>query len=141
MKRLFFIGLAGFLFSFSAFATDNNFPDAVNSFFKTFRNAQNVNWTEVDNMLRIGFTMNGRQQFAYYSNDELVVVATEIKAGEIPEDLKMQLSKYNGYVVTQAYELTKDHTKEYCVVLDNHSKHLVLKGKNKWKPVATEQNL
>jgi hypothetical protein len=133
MKRLFFAGLITCLVGFSSFAADKNVPDVVQSFFKTFKNAQNVNWTEVNDMLRIGFTLNGHQQFAYYSNDDLVVVATEIKTEELPETLKTQLSEYKGYVVTQAYELDKDTVKEYCVVLQSASKHIVLKGKNKWK--------
>lgn len=133
MKRLVFAGLFTCLLGFSSFAADKNVPDALQTFYKTFKNAQNVNWTEVDDMLRIGFTMNGRQQFAYYSNDDLVVVATEIKAEELPEVLKTQLSGYKEYAVTQVYELDQNKSKEYCVVLQSASKHIVLKGKNKWR--------
>jgi hypothetical protein len=134
MKRLFFtVSLAACLFSLSAFSSEKNFPDALNSFYKTFKNAQNVNWTEVDDMLRIGFTLNGRQEFAYYSNDELVVVATEIKVEELPITLKKQLSAYGSYTVSQVYELAKNDVKEYCIVMDSSSKHLVLKGKKNWK--------
>ena len=133
MKRLFLASLAACLLSLSSFANDKNVPDALQSFYNTFRSAQNVNWTEVDDMLRIGFVLDGHQKFAYYSNDELVVVASEIKTEELPETLKAQLSEYKGYVVTQAYELTKNKSKEYCVVMQNSSRHIVLKGKNKWK--------
>lgn len=133
MKRLFLASLAACLLNLSSFANDNNVPDAVQSFYNTFRTAKNVNWSEVDDMLRIGFVLDGHQMFAYYSNDELVVVASEIKTEELPENLRAQLSEYNGYVVTQAYELTKNKSKEYCVVIENASKHIILKGKNKWK--------
>jgi len=139
MKRLLLISLATCLVSVSAFAAETNFPDPLNSFYKTFQNAQNVNWTEVDDMLRIGFTMNGHHRFAYYSNDELVVVATEIKVEELPEALNTQLSEYKEYVISQVYELNKDNTKEYCVVLDNSLKHLVLKGSNKLKLYTEER--
>ena len=134
MKRLFFAAtLAACLIAFSSFANDKNLPDALQSFYKTFRTAKNVNWTDVNDMLRIAFVMDGRQQFAYYSNDELVVVASEIKTEELPETLKTQLSEYKNYVVTQAYELTKNKSKEYCVIMQSSSRHIVLKGKNKWK--------
>ena len=139
MKHLFFtVALATCLFSLSAMATDKNLPDVLKSFYQTFQNAQNVNWTEVDDMLRIGFTVNGRQQFAYYSNDELVVVAKEIKSGELPQGMKAQLSAYKGYNITQVYELNKNNAKEYCAVMDSPSKHIVLKGKNKWKVYIEE---
>src|SRR5690242_15367507 len=139
MKQLFFtIALATCLFSLLAMATDKNLPDVLKSFYQTFQNAQNVNWTEVDDMLRIGFTVNCRQQFAYYSNDELVVVAKEIKSGELPQGMKAQLSAYKGFNITQVYELNKNNAKEYCAVMDSPSKHIVLKGKNKWKVYIEE---
>jgi hypothetical protein len=68
----------------------------------------------------------------------LVVVATEIKADELPETLKAQLAEYKGSV-TQVYEMNKNNVKEYCVVLDTPSKHIVLKGKNKWKMYLEEK--
>jgi len=141
MKRLFFTAsILACLFSLSSFANEKNVPDVLQSFYKKFNNAQNVNWTEVNDMLRIGFTINGRQQFAYYSNDDLVVVATEIKIEELPETLKTQLSQYKGYVVTQAYELNKSESREYCVMLQSPSKTMTLKGKNKWKVYIEERN-
>jgi len=140
MKRLFFAAsFIACLLSFSSFANEKNLPDALQSFYKTFRSVQNVNWTEVDNMLRIGFVQDGHQKFAYYSNDELVVVATEIKTEDLPETLKSQLSEYKGYVVTQVYELSSNKDKEYCVAMENSSKHIVLKGKTKWKTFVGER--
>jgi len=133
MKRLFLASLAACLLSLSSFANDKNVPDALQSFYNTFRSAQNVNWTEVNDMLRIGFVLDGHQMFAYYSNDDLVVVASEIKTEELPETLRAQLSAYTGYVVTQAYELTNNKSKEYCVVMESASRRIILKGKNKWK--------
>lgn len=138
MKRLFFLTLAACLIGASSFASERNVPLVLKSFYQTFENAQNVNWTEVDNMVRIGFTLNGRSQYAYYDNDELVVVATEIKTDELPEALKTQLAEYNG-VVTQAYQMNKNNVKEYCVMLDTPSRHIVLKGKNKWRIYLDEK--
>jgi hypothetical protein len=134
MKRLFFsISLCTCLFSISAFANDGNLPDVLSSFYKTFQNAQNVNWIEVDDMLRIGFISNGHQKFAYYSNDELIVVATEIKVEELPTTLQAQLSPYKDFVVSHVYELVKNDVKEYCVMMQNDSKYITLKGKKAWK--------
>jgi hypothetical protein len=130
MKRLFFVSLAACLISLSSSASEKNVPSVLESFYKTFHNAQNVNWTEVDNMVRIGFILNGRSQYAYYDNDELVVVATQIRTDELPKTLQDQLTDYKG-VVTQVYEMNKNNTKEYCVMLDTTSRHIVLKGKNK----------
>jgi len=140
MKRLFFTAsVVACLLSLSSFGSERNLPDALQSFYKTFRNAQNVTWTQVSDMLRIGFTMNGRQQFAYYSNDDLVVLATEITAEELPQNLKTQLSEYEGYVVMKTYELSENNMKEYCVVMQGASKHITLKGKKRWKVYVNEK--
>lgn len=140
MKRLFFmVSLMTCLSGFSAFASENNIPDALKSFYKTFQKAKNVSWTEVDNMLRIDFTSNGHQQYAYYSNEELVVVATQIQVEELPESMKAQLSEYKEYSITQVYELNNNKMKEYCAVLDNSFSHFVLKGKSKWKVFVEEK--
>lgn len=137
MKRLFVtLGLAACLISFSSFANGRTYPEALASFFHSFAKAQNVNWTEVDGMMRIGFKLNGQEHFAYYSGTELLVVATEIKIENLPVQLQNDLAKYKDYTVSQTYVLEKDGVKEYCVVLDKGSKHLILKGRNKWKLCA-----
>lgn len=135
MKRFIFsISLALSLFSLQAFASDGNTPDVLNIFYKKFRTAENVNWSTVDDMLRIGFTSNGRQQYAYYSNDDLVVLATEIKEEELPADMKQQLHEdYKEFTVSRVYELTRNNLKEYCVVIDGANRHITLKGKSKLK--------
>ncbi|MGZ3952121.1 MAG: hypothetical protein ACXVBZ_12030 [Flavisolibacter sp.] len=133
MKRVLFLSaLFVCLSTLPSFASATNIPGALQSFFKTFRNAQNVNWTEVDDMLRVGFILDGQQEFAYYSNDELVVVAKEIKTEALPESLRTQLGQYSGYTVAQVFELDNNNSKEYCVMLESPSKHITLKGKTKW---------
>jgi hypothetical protein len=138
MKRLFFMSLAACVIALSSFASEKNAPLVLKSFYKTFQKAQNVNWTEVDDMIRIGFTLDGRSQYAYYANDELVVVATEIKTDELPETLKVQLAEYKG-AIAQVYEMNEHNRVEYCAVLDSPSKHIVLKGKNKWRVYLEEK--
>ena len=126
MKRLIFsFSLALSLLSLSSFASDGNTPDVLNTFYKTFKSAENVNWSTVDDMLRIGFTSNGHQQYAYYSNDDLIVVATEIKAADLPLAMKQQLEEeYKGFAISTVYELNRNNLKEYCVVIDSATRHI-----------------
>ena len=134
MKHLFFmVSLVACLLGKPALASDGNVPDVLILFYNTFQHAQNVSWSEVDDMLRIGFTLNGREQFAFYSKNELVVVATEIKVEELPDVLQQQLSIYKGYKVSRVYELNRNNVKEYCTVINNSGRRIALKGKNKWK--------
>ena len=134
MKHLFFmVSLVACLLGKPVLASDGNVPDVLILFYNTFQNAQNVSWSEVDDMLRIGFTLNGREQCAFYSKNELVVVATEIKVEELPDVLQQQLSFYTEYKVSQVYELNSNNVKEYCAVINNSGRRIALKGKNKWK--------
>ena len=65
MKRLFVtLGLAAMLIGTSSFASTDP-QDALSTFYKNFRNAENVNWSDVDGLTRIGFTLHGQEQFAY----------------------------------------------------------------------------
>jgi hypothetical protein len=140
MKRLIVtLGLAACLIGFPSYANNKPVPDVLESFYHTFRGAQSVSWTEVDGILRIGFTVDGQQHFAYYADSELIVVAKEIKAEVLPLSLQNGLTKYSGYTITQIYELEKNNTKEYCVVIDNASSHITLKGKNKWSVFIDEK--
>lgn len=139
MKRLFVIlGLITCLFTSSSYA-NKNYPEGLASFFITFHKAQNVSWSEVEGLLRVGFTLDGQTHFAYYSGQELLVLATEIKTESLPMSLQNDLSKYKGFTVSQAYLLEKNNVKEYCVVLDKGNKHLVVKGKDKWKVCVQER--
>lgn len=138
MKRLFFVGLAACLITLSSFISEKNVPEVLNTFYKTFNNAQDVNWTEVDDMVRINFTLNGHSHHAYYMNATLVVVATEIQIEELPETLRFQLAELKG-TITEVYQMNKNNRKEYCVTLDTASKRIVLKGTNKWRVLFEEK--
>lgn len=133
------MSLALLLTGLTASAAGNSVPDVLQSFYRTFQNAQDVNWTTVDDLLRIGFTLDGHRKFAYYSNDELVVVATQIGIEDLPADLREQLQSYKDYQVSQLYRLVSGKTGGYCAVLDKGSKHVVLKGKNRWKVYMEER--
>jgi outer membrane lipoprotein-sorting protein len=137
MKRLFFaFTLAACLFSVSSFAAESNTPDVLQSFFKTFKKAENVSWSEVDGMLRIAFTLEGHQKYAYYSNSDLIVLATQIQSADLPATLKDQLAKYKDFVASEVYVLDHNGAKEYCISLEGKSENLLLKGGKRWEVVA-----
>lgn len=132
MKRLFVtLGLAAMLISTSSFANTDP-QDALSTFYKTFRNAENITWSDVDGITRIGFTVHGQEQFAYYNNDELLVLAKRIDVSELPSSLQQGLKSYSNYAQSELYEVESDGSKEYYITLDNESKHLVLRGIKKW---------
>lgn len=133
MKRLFVtLGLAATLISTSSFASSDP-QDALSSFYKSFRNAENITWSDVDGMTRIGFTVNGQEQFAYYNSQDLIVLAKRIDVKDLPTSLQEELStSYSNYTKSELYAVESNGSTEYYITLDNSSKHLVMKGIKKW---------
>jgi len=140
MKRLFVtLGLAVMLISNSSFASSDP-QDALSTFYKKFGNAENVTWSDVDGMTRIGFTIHGQEQFAYYNNNDLVVLAKRIDVTELPSSLQKELSSHYGdYTKSELYAVESNGGKEYYITLDNSSKHLVLRGIKKWAVFLKEK--
>ena len=62
MKRL-VMATSLFILSFgtSAFATDNNYPAFLSTFFKTFSSAEHVSWELVDGFTRVSFRIKGNR--------------------------------------------------------------------------------
>ena len=69
-------------------------PFIVQSFNHHFTNARNVTWKEADGLYRAGFTLEGREIFAYFNaTGELVVVAEAISIDSVPASLQQELIK------------------------------------------------
>lgn len=138
MKRL-FIGLAAFACSIALSSFSTKPASVPRTFYRQFHGATRVNWSDVDGMLRVAFYLNGQNQYAFYSGDELLVVATEIETQQLPATLRHDLHNYAGYTITQAYVLQSSGVKQYYVVLDNDTTHLTLQGKKHWKVFRKEK--
>ncbi len=136
MKRL-VMATSLFILSFgtSAFATDNNYPAFLSTFFKTFSSAEHVSWELVDGFTRVSFQIKGKQNFAYYNEDNaLVVVTTPLHVSDLTTSMQSKLrSQYENYTVSAVYECAAGNKKNRYVVLENDKKQLIvtMRGK-KW---------
>jgi hypothetical protein len=144
MKRLFItLGLFVTVFSTSSFASGTSeYPIFLESFFKTFDGVKNVNWSEVNGCVRIAFMRDGKQNYAYYNSDnELIVVSTQMELKELPASLQSALqTKYRDFTVTGVYTFTTGNKAEYFVSLDNYKKQLVLNsGGKKWSLFSSKK--
>lgn len=112
---------------------DHSYPEFLKSFYKTFTNAEKVSWTEVDGFIRIAFSVQGKENFAYYNTaGNLVVMAVPIQVSALPTVLQSALiGRFSNYSITEAYEFKKGKNTEYYVVLDNARKHQVLHSNGK----------
>lgn len=110
-------------------------PDSINgqiavAFQKDFRNAK-VMSTEVNrHFTKLTFKMNDIIMFAFYSdNGQLLAVTRNILSTQLPINLMMDLKKnYNGYWITELFELNGDSQNCYYVSLESADAKIVLRS-------------
>ena len=126
-----------FAFTTNAFASEENVPaNVIRSFKYAFHGASDVTFSEVNDMIRVAFSMDGKKNVAYYhANGELVVLTQAMNTSEFPQSLQNDLrNRFSEYVVTDSYKFEKDGSQEYYLILDNSEKHVILRSSGKkWK--------
>jgi hypothetical protein len=124
-------------FTTNAFAAEESVPaNVIRSFKYTFYGASDVSYSEVNDMIRVAFILEGKKNVAYYhANGELVVLTQAMKISEFPQSLQNDLQqRCSEYVVTDSYKFEKDGSVEYYLILDNSEKHVILHSSGKkWK--------
>ena len=134
------------MMSFSAFASGNDnvvSQQARNAFKKDFASASNVSFEQKDSYVKATFSLNGQILYAYYSNDgELQGVVRNIVSDQLPISLLTDLKKdYDGFWITDLFEISSNDQTTYYVTLENSDKKIVLKssGTNYWDVFSKEK--
>jgi hypothetical protein len=111
--------------------------NTIASFHKDFAAAKNVHWQEGRNYEKVTFDLNNKVMYAFYSHQgELMAVIHHILTSELPADLNSDLkANYDGYWISDLFELNSDEQHAYYVTLDNADGSIVLKsdGIHGWK--------
>jgi len=120
--------------SISAFAGKNDDggvnQQAVRSFKKDFTGASNIMWEQRENFTKATFSLHGQVLFAYYNNNgDLQAVVRNITSDQLPINLLASLKKeYDGYWISDLFEIVSDDQTNYYVTLENSDKKIVLKS-------------
>ena len=134
MKRLVLtLTIALSLISLSSFATDVKVnPAALKSFNKTFKNATEVSWTAGNEFYKANFTLSGQFVSAYYNVDgKMIALTRNISSTQLPIALQANMKKdYEGFWITDLFEMTNDEGTFYYVTLENADNSVVLKSNN-----------
>ena len=132
MKKM--IIAAAMFVSLSAFAKDDEkvSPKVLNAFNTEFTNAQEVEWTATGDYYRASFDMNGVKVSAFYNADgELMGLTRNITTAQLPVSLQASLKKnYNGYWISDLFEVAKNNGTSYYATLENGDKKVVLTSAN-----------
>ena len=136
--------MTGMSYSF-ANNTDGINKNVTTSFEKDFQNAREVRWDTKKVFLKATFVLNGQVTFAYYSqNGELMAVTRNILSSQLPINQLMNLNKnYDGYWITDLFELSADNQTSYYITLENADSKLVLKssGSEGWSVYRKETKM
>ena len=139
MKPLFIILTAlTTVFTTASFANSTNpkpegdkvTPAVLKSFENTFTNAQEVDWSISNNYYKVAFNMNGQYVTAFYgATGNLIGLTRNISSTQLPISLQAELKKeYNGYWISDLFEVANDEGTHYYITLENGETKLVLKG-------------
>ena len=135
MKKIFLSLAAVALMGISAFANGND--EIVNqktlaAFKSDFTNASHATWEQKQGFTKATFSLNGQVLCAYYDyNGELQAVVRNICSDQLPIALLTTLKKdYDGFWITDLFEISVDNQTTYYVTIENSDKKIVLKSES-----------
>ncbi|HVV05496.1 MAG TPA: hypothetical protein VHC96_14795 [Puia sp.] len=104
--------------------------DIRSSFKRDFQNARIISAEVRKNFTKLTFRMDDMVMFAYYSgNGELLAITRNIVSSQLPLNLQMTLrNNYNGYWITELFELSGDNDNCYYVSLESADSKVTLRS-------------
>ena len=134
------------MMGFSAMAAGNNdgvSREARDAFKKDFATATNIKWEQRNNFMRATFSFDGQILTAYYyPNGNLQAVVRNITSDQLPINLMTSLRKnYNGFWISDLFELSDDAGTTYYVTLESSDKKIVLRSDDlsTWETYSKER--
>ena len=115
-------------------------PNVVHAFETTFQNAEDAQWSVVENLYKVSFKMDNREMFAFFnSKGELVVVAKYLKIAQLPKAAQKKLAAVaKDYSITEVFEINDGEESKYYATLDNGSTQKVVESKgSNWSTFKT----
>ena len=134
MKKI-ISGLLMSLFFAACFAAGDKHKEGTNqlalaSFRMDFTGAQNVSWSRVNGLDKVGFSYNGQVLFAYYQPDgQLVAASRNLLSDQLPIKLQISLRKdFPAYWITELFEMSVEGETSYFISLQDVTKTVILKS-------------
>lgn len=116
---------------------ENVSEQVMNSFKKDFASAQDVTWEKTKDIAKATFKLNDQVMFAYYAEDgSMLAVIRNIVSAQLPISLLADLKKtYNGYWISDLFEMASDNSTTYYVTVEDGGQKIVLKsmGSSGWE--------
>jgi hypothetical protein len=106
----------------NAYANDVKVSSAaLLSFEKSFGSAENIRWSQVEDLFKVQFSLEGQSLSVWYNEDgEQVAISRTISVDQLPIALKLSLQKnFSSYNITDLFEVDNNEGNNYYVIADN----------------------
>ncbi|RYY39260.1 MAG: hypothetical protein EOO08_11190 [Chitinophagaceae bacterium] len=112
-------------------------PVVLAAFQTRFAAAQDAEWTELNGLYKVRFTLDGTVSSAYFNNEGILVAMThQLSPASLPAALRASLrSEMAGRWVTELFVVETEKGRTWYVTLENADEKLVLQSAagRKWK--------
>lgn len=130
MKSIFFaLCLMLSLLSQTSLAAEPNVTALVTRAFESsFKDADNVQWSQVGELVKVNFTLEDRSMFAFYNaQGDLVVNGNYMTVKQLPKATQKRLAEEaKGYKITEVFEISDGLDSKFYATLDNGKEQKVM---------------
>lgn len=109
--------------------------NVVTTFQAQFGDAENAQWSVVENLFKVTFTLDEQSMFAFYDGEgDLVVTGKYLTAKQLPKAAQKHLAEAaKGYRITEVFQIDNGTDSKYYVSLAGESGSKVIESKGvKW---------
>jgi hypothetical protein len=105
-------------------------PQAIIEFKKTFKNAVNIEWSQLGDLSRVRFNYNNETVYAFYNEEgERISMGRTISIHQLPLPLQMQFQNiFTDYTVLEVFEIYNDNGMSFYISAKSSNKKIILKS-------------
>lgn len=132
MKALIILLTTLISFSSQAKNRDDIDPVVLKSFQKSFKNAQEADWTATKDYFKVQFALDGQHINAFYNTEgELLAITKNITTNQLPVMLQMSLKQQTDkYWITELFECSTEQGIAYYATIENADMKITLQAGN-----------
>ena len=105
-------------------------PQAIIEFKKTFKDAVNIEWSQLGDLSRVRFNYNNETVYAFYNEEgERISMGRTISIRQLPLPLQIQFqNRFTDYTVLEVFEIYNDNGMSFYISVKSSNKKIILKS-------------
>jgi len=105
-------------------------PQAITEFKKTFKDAVNIEWSQLGELFRVKFNYYNETVYAFYNEQgERISMGRTISIHQLPLPLQMQFqNRFTDCTVFEIFEIYNDNGMSFYISAKSSNKKIILKS-------------